>query len=65
MNIADLDKKLDKIDVKLDNFIERIVKVETETAANKGWIKIIVSTMLGAISAGAIFLAKYIASMFN
>jgi len=61
----DIDQKLDRIEAKLDNFLERIAVVETQVKANKGWIKIIMSAILGAISTGTIFVARYIVNLLN
>lgn len=47
--IQRIDRKLDKQDEKLDNIAERFAKTETIAERNSGWIKIIVTTIIGIV----------------
>ena len=53
MDIRDLkdylDGRLDKIDNKLDVHLERLAKVETEVANQKGTVKLIISILITSV----------------
>lgn len=43
-----IESKLDRIDLKLDSHMERLTRIEVETAHNRGHIKMIIS-VTGAV----------------
>jgi hypothetical protein len=55
-----IEVKLDRLDNKLDNLLERVVRTETVTNNNKATIKVMLVSLLGAISATAVYIVRYI-----
>ena len=45
-HLDEINVKLDKIDSKLDNHLERIAKVEQMSTDNAGWIKVVFSALI-------------------
>ena len=51
-----IEEKMDRLDRKLDNHLERIARAETSIQ----WLKWTVSLLLGVASTAALALAKYV-----
>ena len=56
--VSRIEAKLDKVDVKLDNYLERIAKVEVSCDSNKGWIKIMLTALLGGLTTISILVVR-------
>jgi hypothetical protein len=55
-----INSKLDKIDLKLDNHLERIAKVEERTESNSGWVKILFSALITLVVGMVGILVKFL-----
>ena len=57
-SVSRIEAKLDRVDTKLDNYLERIAKVEVSCDSNKGWIKIMLTALLGGLTTISILVVR-------
>ena len=58
-----IENKVDKIDCKLDQLLERVVRTEEMAQSNRGLIKILITGTVSVIIAAGSFIAKQLWGM--